>query len=287
MKHLAWYTALFALLIVGDRAAGHFLQNQADGSQFRYSRLYRGDAATDILLLGNSRGLSFFQPHIEQITGKTTCNLSYNGLPMDVAKCLVLDYLERYKAPEVLLLDITMCDRENDELLAGFLCYAKHSPRLDALIRRKTPKAWWGGRLSALFRFNNEIFQRTVFYRNQSDKDWLLDRRLPQAMAEAVSQHSYLLEIHPYLIQQLRETVEFAKAKGVRVELVIGPYFPGFEVNNLDALKSAVEEATGQSVRDYRAALSDPADFGDFMHPNKQGCLRYVDMLFASTSRQD
>lgn len=287
MKHLAWYTAFLLLLLLGDRTAGYFLQKQTDGSQFRYSRLYRGDAGANILLLGNSRGLSFFQPHIEQITGKTTFNLSYNGLPMDVAKCLVLDYLDRHNAPEVLLLDITMCDRENEELLAGFLCYSKHAPQLDTLIQRKMPKAWWAGQLSALFRFNNEVFQRALYYRNQSDKDWLLDRNLSPAMAAAVAEHSYPLDIHPYLIGQLRETVELARARGLRVELVIGPYFPGFEVRNLDVLKSTVESATGLSVRDYRSALSDPAEFGDFMHPNKRGCLRYVEMLFANTSRQD
>lgn len=280
MKHLAWYSAFLVLLILGDRAAGLFLQKQADGSQFRYSRLYRGDAGAEILLLGNSRGLSFFQPHIEQITGKTTCNLSYNGLPMDVAKCLVLDYLDRHTAPQVLLLDITICDRANDELLANFLCYSKHSLRLDTLIHRKTPKVWWGGQFSTLFRFNNEVFQRAIFYRNHLDKDWLLDRNISQTMAAAVSEYSYEIDIHPYLIQRLRETVEVAEAKGIRVELVIGPYFPGFEVKNLDALKSAVEEATGHSVRDFRGALSDPANFGDFMHPNKQGSLRYAELLF-------
>jgi len=279
MKHLAWYTAFLLLLIVGDRAIGFFLQKQTDSSLFRYSRLYRGDADADVLLIGNSRGLVFFQPHIEQVTGKTTCNLSYNGLPMDVAKCLVLDYLDRHKAPELLMLDITICDRANQELLANFLCYSRHSPRLDTLIRSKTTKAWWGGRLSALFRFNNEVFQRAIFYRNRSDREWLLDRAIPQSLADEVSNHAYELEIHPYLIEQLRETVSGAQASGLKVELVIGPYFPGFEVKNLDALKTAVEEATGLKVRDYRAALNEQADFGDFMHPNKQGSLKYIGML--------
>ncbi|MDZ4678788.1 MAG: hypothetical protein SGI94_00015, partial [Saprospiraceae bacterium] len=92
MRHLLWYIAFIILLFVGDRVAGLLLRIQASKSQFRYSQLYGRLGEADILLMGNSRGLTFYQPYIEEITGLTTCNLSYNGLPIDAAKCLVLDY---------------------------------------------------------------------------------------------------------------------------------------------------------------------------------------------------
>lgn len=283
MKHLLWYASLIVLLFIGDRVGGLFLHTQAMRCQFRYSQLYSRQAAADILLLGNSRGLTFYQPYIEEITGLRTCNLSYNGLPMDAAKCLTLDYLdlknfEPLCDPQRMILDITMCDRENDALLAGFLSYTWRSKNLDTLIQKKIPKVYWGGQVSWLYRYNNEIFQRAMFYRNRSDKDWLLDREIPKALADAVSAHSYDLEIQPYLIQKLKETVEAAQPR-LQFSLVISPYFPGFKVNNLDALKMAVEKATGLPVHDYRDALHDPADFGDFMHPNKKGSMKYMDML--------
>ena len=65
MKKPLWFIALFALVFAGDRLGGRLLQKQVDSSLFRYSRLYRGDAAADILLVGNSRGLTFYQPYIE------------------------------------------------------------------------------------------------------------------------------------------------------------------------------------------------------------------------------
>lgn len=284
MKHILWYIAFIVLLFVGDRLGGLYLHRQALSSQFRYSQLYRRAAEADILLLGNSRGLTFYQPYIEEITGARSCNLSYNGLPMDAAKCLTLDFLDlknfdpRLPKP-MLLLDITMCDRENDELLTGFLTYTTRSKNLDTLIHRKLPKVWWGGQVSWLFRYNNEIFQRALFYKNKTDKDWLLDREIPKSLAAEVSKHSYDLKIHPYLIQNLKETVDAARNSGLEVKLVISPYFPGFQVKNLDVLKTAVEKATGLPVADYRAALQDPSYFGDFMHPNKKGSMRYMDLL--------
>ena len=284
MKQFRWYLAFLTLVFVGDRLGGYWAAHQVATSQFRYSRLYLSAEQADIVLLGNSRGLTFFQPYLEEITGKSTLNLSYNGLPIDIAQCLCLDFLEAQKkrSPESnphLIIDITLCDRENDALLAAFLPYAAHSPRLDALIRQKTPKIWWGGRVSSLFRYNNEIFQRALYYRNHSDEDWLLDRQISPALAQEVSKHSYHLDVQPSLIQQLKETVSAAKAVQSKVTLVIGPYFPGFQVKNLDALQQAVEKATGLPVLDYRNALTDPSDFGDFMHPNKKGSVRYLDLL--------
>jgi hypothetical protein len=281
MKNALWYLLLLALLCAGDRLAGWAMRQQLQNSQFRYARLYRGDAAADILLLGNSRGLTFYQPYIEAQTGLRSFNLSYNGLPMDVAKVLTLDYLERYPAPRHLLIDITTCDRRNDELMAGFLAFAHQSPRLDALLRQKLPKVWWGGQVSALFRHNNELFQRALSYRSKPDTDWLLDRQIAPQLAASVAQHSYPLEVHPYLVRELAETCAAAQARGVAVHLVISPYFPGFaeRVSNLDALRHAVEQATGLPVHDYRQALTDPAAFGDFMHPNKAGSMAYIDAL--------
>ncbi len=279
MKHALWFLGFFLLLFAGDRFAGGLLQRQADGSQFRYSRLYRGDAAADILLLGNSRGLTFYQPYIEEKTGLSTFNFSYNGLPMNLARVLVLDYLDRHAAPRLLLIDITTCDRENKPLIAGFLPYSAHSQRLDTLIHRADTSAWTGGRVSALYRFNNEVFQRALYYRQRSDEDWLLDRVIPERLAAEVDSNSYDIELKEDLVRQLSETVAAARAKGVAVQLVISPYFPTFRVDGLDALRAAVEQATGLPVHDYRAALSDPAAFGDFMHPNKNGAKAYIDVL--------
>ncbi len=279
MKHTIWFLAFFLVLFAGDRLGGAWMQRQTDGSQFRYSRLYDGRAGADILLLGNSRGLAFYQPYVEKITGKTTFNLSYNGLPMDLGKVLVLDYLERYPAPQTLVIDITACDRPNKPLISGFLPYAAYSQRLDTLIHRADTSAWYGARVSTLFRFNNEVFQRALYYRNRSDADWLLDRVIAPQLAARVAEEHYDLELSDYLLRQIAETVAAAQAKGVRVQLVIGPYFPGFTVKNLDPLKATVEQLTGLPVHDYRSALNDPQLFGDFMHPNKAGAFAYLDLL--------
>lgn len=279
MKPVLYLVAVLLLFFMGDRAVGAYLRNQTQKSQFRYSRLYNGRAGAEILLLGNSRGLTFFQPYIETASGKRTFNLSYNGLPMDLANVLTQDYLDRYPTPQVLVIDITLCDRENPELTNAFLTYADCSQRLDAFLKQQKPDLWWGGKVSHLMRYNNEVFQRALYYRNRSDADWLLDRVITDRLAAQVDSMSYGMT--PALARPLCDLVAYARAKNVPVKLVIGPYFPGFSkrVERLEDLKQYVEQQTGLPVHDYRNALTDPAVFGDLQHPNKKGSIQYIDIL--------
>jgi hypothetical protein len=284
MKHFFWYLFWILLFFAGDRIIGHLLRDKALHSEFRYGKLYRRQAAADVYLLGNSRGLCFFQPYIEEITGRSTCNLSYNGLPMNAAKCLTLDFLDLKNfewdlKPQQMLIDITICDRDNPDILPGFLPYLDRSKNLDTLIRNQLPTAWWGAQVSHLFRFNHEIYQRSLYYQHRSDEDWILDREISPEMAAKASENSYDMDIHPHLISQLAETVSRARAGSWNVQLLIGPYFPGFQVKNLDQLKAAIEKASGLPVHDYRSAITDPGSFGDFMHLNKKGSMQYMDLL--------
>lgn len=277
-----WLILLAVLFFAGDRLGGWFLEQQASKSQFRYSRLYNGSAAADVLLIGNSRGLAFYQPYIEETTGKSTFNLSYNGMSMPLAKVLALDYADRYPAVQKVVIDITMCDRQNDELTTSFLTYAQHSPRLSGLINHTARNMWWGAQVSHLTRYNSEVFQRALYYRNQSDKDWLLDRVITPQLAANVHSNKYTIGIKDTtLVAALTDLVNTLRQKKMDVQLVIGPYFPGFagHVEHLDDLKNKVEQLTGLPVRDYRSALTEIADFGDYMHPNKAGSLKYIDLM--------
>jgi hypothetical protein len=281
MRRWLWIPIFLVVAWMGDYFAGSMLQKLALNSQFRYARLYNQAAQADILLVGNSRGLTFYQPFIEAQTGKSTFNLSYNGLPAELAEVLVTDYLQRYAPPKKVIIDITLADRHNRELIAGFLPYAAQSSSVDTLIRSQASDAWWGSRVSRLFRCNNEVFQRALYYRNRSDEDWLLDRSIAPALTATVPLDTFPISVQPTLVAALARAVKAAQAKGCEVQLVIAPYFPNMvrDWRQLDAFRNAVEQATGLRVSDYRQALRDTADFGDLMHPNKQGATRWLALL--------
>ncbi len=284
MKKAFWILGVIAVFFIGDRVGGLLLKQVVNDSQFRYSRLYTGRAQSDILLVGNSRGLIFYQPYIEEITGASTFNISYNGMPVDLAKTLVDDYLERYPAPKTMIVDVSMCDRDNPQLISGFNLYTPYSNNMATLIRNNDPTVFRAGQLSHLYRNNSEIFQRAMYYLKRSDEDWLLDREINEFLqANIVNEPDYTLGATDSIIRSLAGLVKAARDKGVRVHLVVNPYYPAFakKITNLADVKKRIEKATGLPVRDYSISVTDVKSFGDYQHLNKYGSRKYLQLLLA------
>jgi hypothetical protein len=288
VKKTIWIIALLVLTFAGDRLGGWILKKQVHKSQFRYSRLYTDRAQSDILLVGNSRGLIFYEPYIEKITGKKTFNLSYNGMSVDLMTVLVKDYFEKYPAPKQMIVEVTMCDRINDQLTVGFNTYSPYSNNLEELILERGGNMGYGAKVSHLFRYNSEIFQRALYYVNKTDKDWLLDRVINQNMIAGIAnQKPYKIDLEPdtlnrtYLPSKLKEMVAAAQNKGTEVHLVMNPYYPPFaeKITNIVSFKSAIESVTGLKVHDYTTAVQEVKAFGDYQHLNKYGAELYLDKL--------
>ena len=302
-KHLIWIAAFLALAFAGDRLVGFLLKTVTKNSQFRYSRLYNSTESADILFVGNSRGLNFYQPEAERLTNQKTMNLSYNGMPADLAKTLVMDYLDKHAAPKIMIVDVTLCDRYNESLKQSMNLYAPYSERLATLIKNSVSlrmdslkpngidildeyggrKVYYGGLLSHLYKHNSEIFQRVLYHRNKLDNDWIVDRVIGASSTKDTAFKSYQVNMFPAMVAHLKEMVDYAKAKGVEVKLVINPYFPPFAEtirgSFLAPLKSYVEQQTGLPVSDFSTALQNTDEIGDYQHANKKGSIRYMNVL--------
>jgi hypothetical protein len=291
-KHFIWIAAFLLIAFAGDRLIGYFLSKITEKSLFRYSRLYNSTEDADILFVGNSRGLTFYQPEAERITGHKTMNLSYNGMPADLAKNLVMDYLDHHKAPKLMVVDVTLCDRENDILKSGFNMYTPKSNRLDTLLRGMNSdgtdkfagtKVVVGGNISHLYRHNSEVFQRILFHRNKTDEDWLIDRVIGEQATKDTSFKSYQVRMFPNMADHFKDMVDYAKSKGIEVKLVINPYYPPFAETIRDSfltpLKTHIETITGMPVNDFSTALTNTDEIGDYQHANKKGSIRYMNIL--------
>jgi hypothetical protein len=305
-KPIFWIPAFLFLAWVGDRTAGLLLKKTTQESQFRYSRLYNSTEHADILFIGNSRGLSFFQPEAERLTQQKTLNLSYNGMPADLAKVLLMDYLDRHTPPKVMVVDVTLCDRYNEGLKAGFRLYAPFSERLSQLLKSSASiayksatdvnvdttdaysgmKNYYGSQLSHLYRHNSEVFQRVLYYRNRSDADWLIDRIIGSEADDKEKMKSYTVRPVPKMVGHLKEMIGYAQKKGVAVKLVINPYFPAFVDQIRDTflvpLKRQVTQEIGLPIHDFSQALTARDEIGDLQHPNKKGSVRYMRILAES-----
>ena len=283
MKSLLWVASFLLLAFLGDRAIGYYFSKVTRNSQFRFSKLYNSNDTADVVFLGNSRGLTFYLPAAEAVSQKKCVNLSYNGMPADLSKNLFFDYLDHHPKPEIVVIDVTMCDRNNDPLKQGFLLFTPSSKRLDTLVRGINPpenksigkKIMFGSMISHLYRYNNELFQRVLFHRNKTDKDVINDRVITELAANDTAFKSYQVRMFKERVADLKEIIDTARARNIAVKLVINPYYPAFadvvRDSFLAPLKSYVEQETQMPVADFSKALNERDEFGDYQHANKKG----------------
>ncbi|WP_227634288.1 hypothetical protein, partial [Klebsiella pneumoniae] len=58
-----------------------------------------------------------------------------------------------------------------------------------------------------------------------------------------------------------------------------GPFFPNYQVKNINLLKQRVAEATGCTIHDYSTAIQDRSSFTDYLHANLKGGKEIVDLM--------
>lgn len=277
-----WIPVFILVLFVGDRAAGFVLKKIESSSKFRFSTLYQDDAACDILIAGNSRGLSFYQPFIEEKTNQKVFSLAYNGMSSSLLNVFIKDYYERNTPPKKLILEVTCADRFNKELIPAFSTYASYSSNIRAYLKEEDPNTYYGTQLSHLLRYNSEVFQRSLRYLSFSDKLWLTDRTISEAMqAESKTLKKVSIDNIPELQEALKEIVTLAQSRGTEVELVIAPFLPNYRkaMYNLTDYIVEVERRTGLKVKNYSGAIQDPKFFGDYFHINVFGSEKFIDIL--------
>ena len=289
MKKLYWIAAVIILFFAGDRLAGLVLKKMVANSQFRYSKMYQGKADCELLFMGNSRGLGFYQPYIEEVTGKKTFNLSYNALPLNLGRVLLEDYLQHNKKPEIFILDVTMMNRVDTTLVSGFNVYSPYSDNLGAVLKTHSKNVFYGGQLSHLFLHNSEIFQRAMFYYGNSDKDWIIDRVINENMASSVDEQADFY-VGPFdystvemMYVELQKIEKICAANDIKLKLVISPFFPPFvkKIVNFEHFEKRVDAVTSAPFYNFADAVSDPTGFGDYQHVNIKGAKQFIDKMKA------
>jgi len=279
MKKAIWVIVFLAVAFAGDRLIGYFFQYQVKQSLFRYSRMYRGDAKADILIVGNSRGLNFYQPYVEEATGAKTFSLCYYSMPCEIATVLTKDYIDKYPSVKTVLVEISIVEMSDDKLLPGFTTYIPYSERIDSVIKTKASQTWSAANVSHIFRFNNEVFQRALYYRNKLDDDWYFSKVISNRLIEEVGLRSVEFKAPDTHVQELKQLADYCRAKNINVRFVLGPFFPKYAVKNIDLLVQHVEKATGCPVYNYSNAVHDYDAFTDYLHANLKGGKQVVDLM--------
>lgn len=109
MKKFLIKISIFAVVLYGlawglDYAISKGLYQMDDYRFMSWSEIWGGDINADILVMGNSRALSHFEPWtIDSITGMTCYNLGIGGYPINVEEMKYHFYRLHNKKPRLIL----------------------------------------------------------------------------------------------------------------------------------------------------------------------------------------
>jgi hypothetical protein len=276
-RAVIWILALVTVVIGGDHLLAFGLEKILVRSQFRFSRLYRGGNNADILILGDSRGVhSFYAPAIEELTGRQAFNLSYSGMSVRIVEAILLDYLERNRAPRMVIIEVT-CVHAPGTLTSELRTYASLSPRLGALYAEQHPVAARAARVFRLFPLNSEFFLEALHYMRRTDQDWIFHDVMPETL-RAQRRDGVETNPLPENVDALARIVRLLRQRGIEPRLVIAPY-GGEVVADMPALANLLSGRVGVPVGNYSGAIANLDDFADRVHLNERGSREFLAMM--------
>jgi len=273
------------IFFIGEEALAFLLDVAVLRSRIRYSLLYSGDAATDVLILGDSRAAVAFDPiRLEQAAGLTAFNLSHNHMSTDIMAVLFRDYLEHNTAPKVVVLELSSTLLDPEHSIQGLRMYARHSKRLGALLEQYEPLNLRISRIFRLFAFNSEMFLRALYFLDRDDQGWCRGETMSRASIDALKAPGEMKLGQPTeaSLQAVAEIVALAREQGIRCVLVITPFLPQYRESIVGYGKwvDRLREVAGDElIYDYSAAFADESLFADKWHLNCRGSSEFADLM--------
>ena len=250
------------------------------------------DMDYNILCVGNSRAThSFYTPYLNDAYDANAYNFSYNSLKLGVIKVLLEDYLDRYQNPETVFLEVSeVFSPDSANQFVKYNLYGGYSSRLEDAILQEDPVSHYITEIFPLYRYNTELFQRSLYYLNKSDQSWI--------NRYTISEELNLLELEGEMesfsinasnLETLNEIVSLLKESHIEVQLYIAPYLPNYlsHISNLDDQLELLESKTGLSILDLSGSLIETDNFSDRIHLNEKGTKVVGDLLMKHVNRSD
>lgn len=295
MKYLKTTVLFLLILFIGQWVISISFEIIVSKSSFRFSKLYSKSEKMDnsIVCIGNSRGVnSFFSQHIDKKYDVKSFNLSYNSMNMPIVSLFLEDYLENHKSPKTIFIEVSnLFILDSTINYATFNLYSKKSKKLAKEIKETDYKTHLITSIFPIYKYNTEMFYRSLFYLKKSDQDWINRHKISKELeTEIIASDSFNLEIsNNNDLVILKSIVDNLKEKGINVILFIAPYHPEYllKIKNLNSTIDIIEKAIGYPIQDISGFIKKSEYFADRVHTNENGAISISDTLMKLTIRNN
>lgn len=281
LRRLVVSLIVFACLYFpADRIASYGLGHVVKQSGFRFSKLYAGGLKADVLIFGDSRAVNaFYAPDLEEQLDQSVFHFGYNGMSTELGEVIFLDYLDYNAKPALVVFEVTNLSVSNG-LLKDLKLYAGLSPRLRSVIERDDSRLNTICSMTHLYRYNCELFLRSLYYLGRSDQGWINSGNIDPDFAVSFipTEKDQANELYPTTgtnWDALLRIIEKCNSEGIELRLVASPYLPAFR-GNLKAYDQWVTTFTREipsisKFYDFTKSLDSSEYYADVVHINRRG----------------
>ena len=292
LRRLLMVALFLAVWFAGDRALAYLAGAFLDRSHEPIAELYGDRGVAGVVLLGNSRAYrSFDLGLVSREFGGKVLNLALPGSSMELSEALLEDYIDRYGAPHVLVVELSELMGDPDPL-KNMRPFLSRSQRLSLLVKEHFPKLYYAGLVSHLFNYNSDFALNAAHKVLYPMPDLALEGSLSESEIAAITPGSYFVP-HAREIGAAQRLIETVRRNNIDTRFVLAPVVREYaEANDIAALRRAVGDLTaGFQVWDLAEnPPMEPRYFVDQNHLNREGVGIFMQALrergfFASPAR--
>jgi hypothetical protein len=277
---------LIFLWVAGDRMFSNLIEHSVFHlSENRFARMYTGRAKADVLMLGNSRLDRHFDPSIlKKYFNKSAVNLGIGGQSTELSNLLLHDYIDRYGAPKILILEPTNACVRNGAI-KDLRVFINHSDRIKNFVKKELPSEYYYGNIAHLYNFNNVMFNRILFEIFRPDKDRLRKDTISLARYNKIrSVHNSKRERMTSRLGNYSALESIAKIcieHNIDLRIVIVPDLRmAFASEKYKAWIDELETVFGpENIFDHSTSLVDRRYYFDENHLSEKGVYKLYEIL--------
>lgn len=285
MRRALLYAAAFAAIVIsGDRLLSLGCDFIVRQSQNRFAQMYAKNLQSNALLLGNSRmDRNLNSDVFQSTTGLRPLNLGLGGNHPCTSEALLLDYVDIYGPPKLMLIEVTQAV-DSPQLMGEMMLFTSFSHRLQANAENADPKFMFFRRFFHVLTYNNDTFWRLASECFRTPPRRSLQNVISDAEINLLrNTPSTAWPVIPENLAALSRMLAFAHSRGIAVYFFIAPMWPDYRANirNFKQWKASLQNALPAThLLDFSELYDQNRSFfNDGNHLNQAGSVAFTQHL--------
>jgi hypothetical protein len=208
-------------------------------------------------------------------------NLALPGSSIECMEARLLDYVEIYGLPKMVIVEATTSLHVNNHAFKEQRCFMLYSKRIGRIIRRDYPVLYYAGKVFNLFNYNCGTFLNALHKIVKPEPELTLKGVIAEKEAKNMQKRAKsFFKITDNNKKALKRIVELSRKKGFGLRIILMPILAKY--SDYEQWKRSLEEIIGKDVGLWEFVSNNSfkrEHFINYTHLNKSGVKILFELL--------